>query len=234
MPYQMAFCAVWLMACASHSSRKCRLRQMSAPSAVATASAGCSVRGVSGGLEGTAYPGGSLRRSGLRRVCREMPISKVVLGRRGVGYEGLQTSLELAARQQDAVVALEAAQADVRAEADHLPVGAAARVVLARADVVAHVNLDELGRAHANCSAGDRAASMADLSRFASARAAACQSDPRLAYSPLRLALTMARSPLGSTAARTAPSRSPAWAPTPGKRIGAFGTISRTRATSAG
>src|SRR5579859_5156031 len=112
-----------------------------------------------------------------------------------------------------------AAQTDVRAQAHDRPVRATAGVRLAQANDIPNVNLDKLGRAHpdgktdaiqrAAVALGvpdpgpdlDQAALIAARRRSASARAAACQSEPALAYRIERLALTMAPPPAAPMAA---------------------------------
>jgi hypothetical protein len=54
----------------------------------------------------------------------------------------------LATRQQDAVLARLAAQANVGAQADHRPVSSAARVRFAQAHDISDVDLDKFGRTH--------------------------------------------------------------------------------------
>src|SRR6266540_6287805 len=81
MPYQIAFCAVWLMACASHSNRKSRLRQIERSSGptrcgsgssrrplIEAAGAGASVGALPGGMRyaGSAEGSGGMAR--LRKV----------------------------------------------------------------------------------------------------------------------------------------------------------------------
>jgi hypothetical protein len=58
--------------------------------------------------------------------------------------EPLQPSLQQAARQQDPPIALDAAQTDIRTEADHLKIGVAAGVLLAKAQHIAKLQADRL------------------------------------------------------------------------------------------
>jgi len=60
------------------------------------------------------------------------------------GEERLEAPLEDTAREHDAVLAFLAPQADVSAQPDDAPIGAAAGVRLPQANDVAHVHFDEL------------------------------------------------------------------------------------------
>ena len=146
--------------------------------------------------------------------------------------------------QQDAVQAGRAAQADVGAQAHHRPVGSAAACGFRKRTTSPTCTSTNSRGTH--CCAGGarcasarrpqprpRAASMPSRSRSASRRAADL---------PVRTATGIQDGPAGvddgapaaaSTPARTEAARSPAWAPTPGSRIGTRGASARTAATSA-